>query len=551
MTMPWRYLPLASLSVARSARYWVQHVKYMCTRTQYMGTCTQCIVIGSSKQLLSFVSSGVELSSRCYNGCTYTAQATRVSVTRTMSTFLQNALCNVFLHNLSTQNSGHGVRYKMLGMKSTVHDRSHRMLHNVCGQHREDECQQSVTRGLCSQSARAEKDLTVNTVFSQCSQTRGLCSQSARTEKDVTVNTVFSQCSQTRGLCSQSARTEKDVTVNTVFSQCSQTRGLCSQSARTEKDLTVNTVFSQCSQTRGLCSQSARTEKDVTVNTVFSQCSQTRGLCSQSARTEKDVTVNTVFSQCSQTHGLCSQSARTEKDVTVNTVFSQCSQTHGLCSQSARTEKDLTVNTVFSDSNRRRVVRQLHTVNPVRTIEMKNKAKVAAVLVPFCMVDHEPSVLFTLRSSSLRQHKGEICFPGGNQDDHDLDHIHTALRETFEETGLNPRHFDVWGTVTPTPSRQKGGTVVYPVLARYTQDLDLDTLTLNTEEVEEVFTVSVSELCDASKTGSTQFRTGPGYTLPVFLAGPHRIWGLTAVILHQTMTLIAPVLYTHRIRHVA
>ena len=71
------------------------------------------------------------------------------------------------------------------------------------------------------------------------------------------------------------------------------------------------------------------------------------------------------------------------------------------------------------------------------------------------------------------------------------------------------------------------------------------------QQVEEVFTCPIRDLCDRSRAGSTQFRTGPGYTLPVYLGAPYRIWGLTAIVLHQTLTLIAPGLYTHKIRHVA
>ncbi|KAK7482532.1 hypothetical protein BaRGS_00026243 [Batillaria attramentaria] len=208
---------------------------------------------------------------------------------------------------------------------------------------------------------------------------------------------------------------------------------------------------------------------------------------------------------------------------------------------------------VFSDANKKRAQAKLETVKPVRnvdTIPMRKELKVSAVLVPLCMVAGEPSILFTLRSSSLRKHRGEVSFPGGNQDKEDEDVVHTALRETHEELGLNAHDFDVWGHLHPTPDR-RGKQVVYPVLARYTKDLDIRSLTLSADEVEEVFTCRIRDLCDKTKLGSTQFRTASGYTLPVFLAGPYRIWGLTAVILHQILMILAPGLYTFKLRHIS
>lgn len=69
-------------------------------------------------------------------------------------------------------------------------------------------------------------------------------------------------------------------------------------------------------------------------------------------------------------------------------------------------------------------------------------------------------------------------------------------------------------------------------------------------QVEEVFTCRIQDLCDNDNIRTTQFRTGPGYTLPVYLGGKHRIWGLTGIFVHQTLTLLAPGLYTFKIQHV-
>lgn len=61
-------------------------------------------------------------------------------------------------------------------------------------------------------------------------------------------------------------------------------------------------------------------------------------------------------------------------------------------------------------------------------------------------------------------------------------------------------------------------------------------------QVEEVFTLPLAHLLQAENQGYTHFcKEGRfDYTLPVFLHGPHRIWGLTAVITEFTLKLLAP-----------
>lgn len=61
-------------------------------------------------------------------------------------------------------------------------------------------------------------------------------------------------------------------------------------------------------------------------------------------------------------------------------------------------------------------------------------------------------------------------------------------------------------------------------------------------QVEEIFTLSLSHLCNPQNRGYTHFRTGEryGYTLPVFRNGKHRVWGLTATALDHTLKLILP-----------
>ncbi len=67
--------------------------------------------------------------------------------------------------------------------------------------------------------------------------------------------------------------------------------------------------------------------------------------------------------------------------------------------------------TVLSDSNKGRVQEKLVGLHPERTVPAWAKKRVmrkAAVLVPLCRINGEPSVLFTLRSTDLSHHKGEV-----------------------------------------------------------------------------------------------------------------------------------------------
>jgi 8-oxo-dGTP pyrophosphatase MutT (NUDIX family) len=66
------------------------------------------------------------------------------------------------------------------------------------------------------------------------------------------------------------------------------------------------------------------------------------------------------------------------------------------------------------------------------------KLKQAAVLVPLIMREHGLNVILTRRSSDLSNHAGQIAFPGGRCDDGDADVGATALREAYEEIGLDP-----------------------------------------------------------------------------------------------------------------
>lgn len=203
---------------------------------------------------------------------------------------------------------------------------------------------------------------------------------------------------------------------------------------------------------------------------------------------------------------------------------------------------------IFSNENKSRVEKQLSSVQRVKTVvPYQENPKDAAVLMPLCYVNNEPSLLFMVRSWKVPVHKGEVCFPGGMKDNGDLDLCQTALRETFEEIGLQSESVNIWGKMPKIPSKKDGKIEVTPYLG-FCGDMDnISKLVLDESEVDAVFTRTITSLCDPVNVRSTQFTNG--YTLPVFLGGELRIWGMTAVLLHQLLTVLAPGMYNFKLRH--
>lgn len=115
----------------------------------------------------------------------------------------------------------------------------------------------------------------------------------------------------------------------------------------------------------------------------------------------------------------------------------------------------------------------------------------AAVLFP--IIDHpeQPTVLLTRRTAHLRDHAGQISFPGGRVEASDRSPVDTALRETEEEIGLARQHVEVLGFL---PEYRTGtGFAVTPVVGRVQPPF---TLTPDACEVAEVFEVPLAFLLD-------------------------------------------------------
>lgn len=151
----------------------------------------------------------------------------------------------------------------------------------------------------------------------------------------------------------------------------------------------------------------------------------------------------------------------------------------------------------------------------------------AAVLFSIVLRDHEPSVLLTQRNPDLKDHPGQISFPGGRVEPQDVSPAATALREAEEEVGLDPARVEVVGYLPVY--RTVTGFCVTPVVAIVKPPVDLRP---DPGEVADVFEVPLSFLLDSAnhQRCTTQFegRQRDFYAVPY---GDRYIWGATAGII--------------------
>jgi 8-oxo-dGTP pyrophosphatase MutT (NUDIX family) len=151
----------------------------------------------------------------------------------------------------------------------------------------------------------------------------------------------------------------------------------------------------------------------------------------------------------------------------------------------------------------------------------------AAVLIPIVDRGEEASVILTKRAETLRNHSGQVAFPGGGIDQSDPSPEFAALRETREEIGLARDYIEVVGRMPDYVSGS--GYRIAPVLGIVRPGFHLH---INQHEVDAAFEVPLRFLMDPANhhQGSRLWdnRTWVYYDMPY---GGQRIWGVTAGII--------------------
>ena len=220
-----------------------------------------------------------------------------------------------------------------------------------------------------------------------------------------------------------------------------------------------------------------------------------------------------------------------------------------LCAELAKNEEWETIKEILKPFQKdyvlqRRTVTKLNLAQGLNTssLEMLRKAlmrmprrvvqahsKRAGVVLALCNVNGVPSLLLEKRSAHLRAHPDEVCLPGGMASSEiDGSIVGTCLREMHEEIEGLPQSGSVlgvlrcnWGEV-----HHLVGVAVTPVVC-FVGELADARLKPNPDEVAEVFTIPLASLLRRS-----DWIHREGFA-PIFVGGPHVIWGLTGYIIER------------------
>lgn len=156
--------------------------------------------------------------------------------------------------------------------------------------------------------------------------------------------------------------------------------------------------------------------------------------------------------------------------------------------------------------------------------------RAAGVLILLYPDGDDVRLPLTVRSETLPNHRGEVSLPGGATDPDDDGPAATALRECYEELGVEPRTIEVWGTLTPLyipPSNFQ----ITPVVGWRPEPPQLQ---VSLHEVSAVLTVSLRELLEPERVRVEQWhRRGMDMLVPFFDVAGHKVWGATAFVLSE------------------
>lgn len=166
------------------------------------------------------------------------------------------------------------------------------------------------------------------------------------------------------------------------------------------------------------------------------------------------------------------------------------------------------------------------------TLSDRSNLMPAAVLVPLFVTEDGWNLLYTRRTNKVESHQGQVSFPGGAREAGDASRADTALREAYEEIGLDPRDVRILGElpdmelITRFTVRPVVGMIPWPYDFKPAED-----------EVARIFSVPLDWLADPANSYSED-RYVETQHYKVLYYKPYdgeTVWGATAYMTWQLL----------------
>lgn len=152
----------------------------------------------------------------------------------------------------------------------------------------------------------------------------------------------------------------------------------------------------------------------------------------------------------------------------------------------------------------------------------------AAVLLPLACYENQWNLLFTRRSEIMPDHKGQVSFPGGSIEESDHSVIDAAIRETYEEIGIEPKDILVLGVLRDFPTIT--GYIITPVVGVIPWPYPLK---VAEDEVSRAFLIPIDWMADPTHQEEVDMVFPNGWKEKVVhfnLYDNEKVWGATARI---------------------
>jgi 8-oxo-dGTP pyrophosphatase MutT (NUDIX family) len=162
----------------------------------------------------------------------------------------------------------------------------------------------------------------------------------------------------------------------------------------------------------------------------------------------------------------------------------------------------------------------------------------SAVLIPLYREEGHYYVVLCRRTEKVKDHKGQISFPGGARDAGDKTLLHTAVRESREEIGLREEDIEVVGELDDELTATSN-FIVTPFVAFITWPCEF---TRNEDEVAEILQVPIEALLEkGTEKPATETLDGQTVASYTYEYEGKVIWGATARILKKLLDVVAEI----------